>query len=98
MKPSPDYCPFCGARLRDDESLEHHLDDRDECRERFDAWRPERTPSSEPRSGFTPLHGLLLAVIVLAVMGYSLLIVQQILLGLLASSIVVVAFVVGSRY
>lgn len=37
---SPDYCPFCGAELRDGGAgFVEHVEESDPCRRRFDEWR-----------------------------------------------------------
>lgn len=37
---SPDFCPFCGARLRDGGAgFIEHVGEAPACNERFEAWR-----------------------------------------------------------
>lgn len=37
---NPDFCPFCGAALRDGGAgFVEHVEDAPDCRERFEAWR-----------------------------------------------------------
>ena len=97
-----DYCPFCGMHLPRT-GFDAHLDEYDDCAERRrtsgdadgdwgalgDAggnWRP-----TNPVRTATPV------AIVLAILAYSLFVAQELLLGVLASGIVVAGFLFGSR-
>ena len=89
MDALPDYCPFCGARLHEDEPLEAHVENHAECREQFEAWRPERTGGTTRNRALGRLlrSGLVVAIVVI-VLAYSLLISQQLLLGVLAAAVI----------
>lgn len=109
MDPEPDYCPFCGARLAEpptaddaDEAdadagtgdpLLAHLQDYEECGERYEEWNPGRTTvelaGSRRQSRFGRV--LMWSLIVLAI-GYSLLIVQQPLVGVSVAILIYLVF------
>jgi hypothetical protein len=97
---TPDYCPFCGARLRDEaDRYESHLEEHEDCRERAAAWAEGRGPSS-PRTGGETDNAATIrlaagGVVAFVVLAYSLLIAGQLLLGVIAATIVMVAFYVG---
>jgi hypothetical protein len=95
--PAPDYCPFCGARLPDGSgALRAHFGTHDDCRERYEAWGDEwsRAAVGDDRGsrGRDLLRTGLLGVVVLVIMAYSLLVTQQVLLGIIASGLVALAF------
>lgn len=96
---TPDYCPFCGARLQNKEdAYGAHLQRHDDCRERAEAWAAEERGPTSPRTsgGGSPALRLGLgAVVALAVLGYAVLIMGQLLVGLLAAGIVLGAFWYG---
>jgi len=96
---TPDYCPFCGARLRDeDDAYGAHLHRHDDCRERAEAWAVEERGPMSPRtsgSGSPALRLGLGAVVALVVLGYAVLVMRQLLVGLLAAGVVLVAFWYG---
>ncbi|ACV48337.1 MULTISPECIES: DUF4187 domain-containing protein [Halomicrobium] len=41
-----EYCPFCGARLADEESLDDHCGDAEECANARDRWQSSRPRGS----------------------------------------------------
>ena len=95
MATSARYCPFCGARLRDDgDPLADHLGDREECRQAFAAWDPTRAvrggslEDEKARQMRTFLMWVIIAVLLL----YAFLIAMDPLLGVLASGVVYLAF------
>jgi hypothetical protein len=97
-----DYCPFCGMHLPRT-GFDAHLDEYDDCAERRrtsgdadDGWGALGDADSDWR----PTHLVrtaTLAAIVLAILAYSLFVAQELLLGVLASGIVVAGFLFGSR-
>lgn len=99
---TPDYCPFCGARLRDEtDGYGAHLSRHEDCRERAEAWaREERGPTAPwtgGEDGSRTVRLALGAVIAVAVLLYAILIQGQLLLGLLGASIVFAAFLFAAR-
>jgi hypothetical protein len=97
--PTPDYCPFCGARLRDEaDAYGAHLHRHDDCRKRAEAWAAEeRGPASPWTDGgvSATLRLGLGAVVALVVLTYAVLLQGQLLVGLLAAGIVLGAFWYG---
>jgi hypothetical protein len=99
VDPVPDYCPFCGARLHDD-GFEAHLDRHDDCAERYSAWRADERAGPTGEGGFSGDDTVGVAVllgIVAVVLAYSHLVAQRLLLGIVASAIVVAAFLAAKQ-
>ena len=97
-----DYCPFCGMHLPRT-GFDAHLDEYDDCAERRrtsgdadDDWSALGDGDSDWRPT-NLMRTATLAAIVLTILGYSLFVAQELLLGVLASGIVVAAFLFGSR-
>ena len=97
-----DYCPFCGMHLPRT-GFDAHLDEYDDCAERRrtsgdadDGWGALGDADSDWRPT-NPARTATLAAIVLAILAYSLFVAQELLLGVLASGIVVAGFLFGSR-
>lgn len=102
MDSEPDYCPFCGARLpdtattddsEDSDPLLAHLQDREECSDRYEAWNPGRTTVelTGNRRQSTLGRVLMWSLIGLAI-AYSLLIVQQPLVGVSVAILIYLVF------
>jgi hypothetical protein len=104
---TPDYCPFCGARLRDEtDGYGAHLSRHDDCRERAEAWANEARGPATPwtaSSGGTavPFGGGARAVLAvglaLSILAYAVLVAGQLLLGLLGATLLLGVFEVVSR-
>lgn len=101
--PDFDYCPFCGMHLPVG-GLDAHLDEHDDCAARLDARRSADRGDGgllddvgEYRQEPSVVRTGAMIIIVLVVLAYSLLVTQQLLLGIVASAIVVAAFVIGTR-
>jgi hypothetical protein len=104
---TPDYCPFCGARLRDEtDGYGAHLSRHDDCRERAEAWaREERGPTAPwtagSSGGAVPFGGgaraVLAVVVALSVLAYAILVAGQLLLGVLGAMLVLGAFELVAR-
>lgn len=98
---TPDYCPFRGARLRDEtDGYGAHPDRHDDCRKRAEAWaREERDPSSpwtnEEADAAATVRLAVGGVVALLALAYSLLGTGQLLLGVVAATIIVAAFSLG---
>ncbi|MFC7227247.1 hypothetical protein N0B31_07520 [Salinirubellus salinus] len=96
---TPDYCPFCGARLRDEGgAYGAHLHRHDDCRERAEAWATQERGPASPWTGDGGSATLRLglgAVVALVVLAYAVLVMGQLLVGLLAAGIVLGAFWYG---
>ena len=90
------YCPFCGARLRDDgDPLADHLRDRRECEDAFEAWDAfgaagGSTPYEAERA--RQMRSFLMWVVIVVVLLYAFLIAMDPILGVLAAGIVYLAF------
>jgi hypothetical protein len=98
--PEFDYCPFCGMSLPAD-GVDAHLDEYDDCAARFDARRDAGggllDDVGEYRQEPSAVRTGVMILIVIVVLAYSLLVAGQLLLGILASSVVVAAFVLATR-
>ena len=96
-----DYCPFCGMHLPRT-GFDAHLDEYDDCaeRRRTSGDDDDRGALGDADSDWRSTNlgrTATLAAIVLAILGYSLFVAQELLLGVLASGIVVAGFLFGSR-
>jgi len=90
MPSDPDYCPFCGARLSMDESIDDHFEAHDDCAASFTQWKPGGSSASvlgSPSGTQRVIVWVLIAVLML----YALVIQGSILLGVIASAIVFIA-------
>lgn len=104
---TPDYCPFCGARLRDEtDGYGAHLSRHEDCRERAEAWaREERGPTAPWTAGTSgetaPLGGgaraVLAVVLALSILTYAILVAGQLLLGVVGAILVLGTFEVVAR-
>lgn len=99
--PAIDYCPFCGMHLPV-EGLDPHLDDHQDCAARFAARRESEhrelfADRGDARRAPSLVRTGVMIGIVVVVMAYSLLVAGQLLLGLMASGVVVAAFVLATR-
>jgi len=93
MSSQPDYCPFCGARLSMDESLDDHFGEYEECATSFAEWDGGRSSGSATShsSGPSQAQQAVAWVLIAAVVLYALLIRGSILLGVIAGGIVFIA-------
>jgi|GEM_PF-2673720 len=93
MPAQPDYCPFCGARLSMDESLDDHCEEYEECGASFAEWNGGRSSGSaaSPSAGPSQAQQAVAWVLIAAIMLYALVIQGSILLGVIASGVVFVA-------
>jgi len=91
MPSDPDYCPFCGARLSMDESLDDHFADYDDCASSFAQWNPHGQSSPAETSGPSQAQQAVAWVLIGTVMLYALLVQGSILLGVLASGVIFIA-------
>ena len=81
-----DYCPFCGERLAMDESLDDHCADDEECGAAYERWQGSSSGGSilGADRGQRVVGWVIAAVVLL----YAVIIQGSILLGLIASVIV----------
>jgi hypothetical protein len=94
VDPTPDYCLYCGIRLRDEaDPLSAHFDRHRDCRERSEA-RADTSGenTAETGDGNPRVRSALMWLIMSGVLAYSLLIAQQLLLGFVAAVLVYAAF------
>jgi hypothetical protein len=103
MDPEPEYCPFCGARLADTTTAEGegddgdpllaHLQDREECRDRYEAWNPGRTTVEIAGTRRQSTFGrILMWTLIGLAIAYSLLVVQQPLVGVSVAILIYIVF------
>jgi hypothetical protein len=91
MPSEVDYCPFCGARLSMDESLEAHLDDYDECASSYAEWTgggSQRKTAATRDPATSRGKAVVTWLIIAVVMTYALVIQGSVLLGVIASALV----------
>ncbi|WP_153553376.1 DUF4187 domain-containing protein [Halomicrobium sp. LC1Hm] len=82
-----EYCPFCGVRLENEESLDDHCGDAEECANARDRWQSSGLGGSLLASQRQRALGW---VVTGAIMLYAVFVQASILLGIVASVVVLV--------
>lgn len=86
--PTPEYCQFCGQHLPDGpDPLYDHLREHEDCSLRYNAWNTEsQSGQSSIRKHTSKWASAGRGIAVLLISGYSVIILQQILLAVLGGS------------